>query len=210
MSANAETILFQIVTKLKQQSNQDDNRTTYATNTSTIFNLTKSLETVTLTLSEFTSFVTDTHDILIKGDSSKRCSILRAIRYGLSHRDFVTVLIDRQMHWCIGASLEKDGDCAVERMQALKLMEKVQQIASDIYPLSFARSLVAVANFKDDSFRKVCIDNLRELAITNPLLVSQVDGFGPLMDAVLEPITQSLADSIVLTIIHLINDPVTR
>lgn len=205
MAAKTEPILVQISSKLK--SAQDDNQRNYA---STIFTLTKSLETSTHTLEDFTTFIEETYDILIKGDSSKRSSILRVIRYCLTSKDAVKIMINQQLHWAIVSSLEKDGDCAVERMQALKVMEKVQQVASDIYPLTFARSLVAVANFKEDNFRKICIDSLRDLALTNPGLVAAVDGFVPLMDAVLEPITQPMADSILLAIIYLLNDPVTR
>lgn len=205
MAAKVDPILVQIATKLK--SSQDDAQRNYA---STIFTLTKSLETSNHNLEEFTTFITETYDILIKGDSSKRSSILRAVRYCLTSKDAVKVMIEQQLHWAIVASLEKDGDCAVERMQALKVMEKVQQVASDIYPLAFARSLVAVANYKEDNFRKICIDSLRDLALSNPGLVAAVDGFAPLMDAVLEPITQPMADSILLTIIYLLNDPITR
>ena len=205
MTAKPEPTLVQIATKLK--ASQDDAQRNYA---STIFTLTKSLEANTHTLDEFRTFITETYDILIKGDSSKRSSVLRAVRYCLTSKETVTAMIELELHWAIVASLEKDGDCAVERMQALKIMEKVQHIANDIYPLAFARSLVAVANYKEDNFRKICIDSLRDLALTNPGLVAAVDGFAPLMDAVLEPITQPMADSILLTIIYLLNDPVTR
>ena len=205
MSSSGD-ILGEITSKLKQSTLQESQKG-YA---STIFTLTKALEKSIPTAIQFSTFITENHDILIKGDSSKRCSILRAMRYSLETRDNVKILIDLQMHWSVVTSLEKDGDCAVERMQALKLMEKVQSVAPDLYPIAFARSLVAVANYKEDSFRKICVDTLRELALSNPVLVTVVDGFGPLMDAVLEPITQPLADSILLTIIYLLNDPATR
>ena len=54
-------------------------------------------------------------------------------------------------------------DYAMERTQAFKLMGKVLVIAPQIFPTSFARSLVAVANFnkedvsKEDPFRKVSL-----------------------------------------------------
>jgi rapamycin-insensitive companion of mTOR len=95
-------------------------------------------------------------------------------------------------------------------MQALKIIEKVQEISAETFPVAFARSLVAVANYKEDAFRKICIEALRDLALKNPELVAAVEGFAPMMDAVMEPITQSMADSILLTIIYLLNDPATR
>lgn len=206
MSAAQPSVLEQIAAKLKE-ANQEEAQRNYA---STIFTLTKSLETAPPATDEFTKFITETHDIMIKGDSSKRCSILRAIRYCLVNKDAVQVVLENEVHYVVVSSLEKDGDSAVERMQALKIMERVHEIAPEMYPVAFARSLVAVANFKEDSFRKICIETLRELALKNPEMVVAVDGFVPMMDAVVEPITQPLADSIVLTVIYLLNDPATR
>lgn len=206
MSIKEGSVLLQIVDKLKNTS-QEESQRNYA---STIFTLTKSLETDVPSVEDFGKFIEDTHDLLIKGDSSKRCSVLRAVRYCLTSKDAVQLLLDREMHYAVVSSLEKDGDSAVERMQALKIIERVQLIAPELFPVGFARSLVAVANYKDDSFRKICIEALRDLSLTNPSLVAAVDGFTPMMDAVLEPITQSLADSIVLVIIYLLNDPATR
>ena len=206
MSIKEGSVLLQIVSKLKNTS-QEESQRNYA---STIFTLTKSLETDVPSVEDFGKFIEDTHDLLIKGDSSKRCSVLRAVRYCLTSKDAVQLLLDREVHYAVVSSLEKDGDSAVERMQALKIIERVQQIAPELFPVGFARSLVAVANYKDDSFRKICIEALRDLSLTNPSLVAAVDGFTPMMDAVLEPITQSLADSIVLVIIYLLNDPATR
>lgn len=206
MSAAQQPVLVQITEKLKE-TNQDEAQKNYA---STIFTLTNLLETSVPTIDEFTTFINATHDLLIKGDSSKRCSILRAIRYCLTSTDLVKVMIDCEVHYVIVSTLEKDGDNAVERMQALKIIEKVQEISADIFPVAFARSLVAVANSKDDTFRKICIETLRDLALKNPSLVAGVDGFAPMMDAVMEPITQPLADSIVVAIIYLLNDPATR
>lgn len=206
MSSAQQSLLAQITVKLKE-ANQEEAQRNYA---STIFTLTKSLDASPPTLDDFIQFIRDVHDVMIKGDSSKRCSILRAVRYCLVSKDAVKVLIDNDIHYIVVASLERDGDSAVERMQALKIMEKVQDIAPESFPVAFARSLVAVANFKDDTFRKICIETLRELSLKNPDMVAAVDGFTPMMDAVVEPITQPLADAIVLTVIFLLNDPTTR
>jgi hypothetical protein len=206
MSVAQPSLLAEITSKLKEV-NQEEAQRNYA---STIFTLTKSLEAAPPSVEEFTQFINNTHDTMIKGDSSKRCSILRAVRYCLVTKEAVRVMLDNDVHYLVVASLEKDGDNAVERMQALKIMEKVHEISPELFPVAFARSLVAVANYKDDAFRKICIEALRGLALKNPSMVAAVDGFTPMMDAVVEPITQPLADAIVLTIIYLLNDPTTR
>lgn len=89
-------------------------------------------------------------------------------------------------------------------------MGKVLAIAPILYPISFARSLVAVANSKEDSFRKICIETLRELSLVNAKLVASVNGYSCLLEAVIDPITQELADNILLTILYLLNDPSIR
>ena len=89
-------------------------------------------------------------------------------------------------------------------------MGKVLSIAPTLYPISFARSLVAVANSKEDNFRKICVETLRELSLVNPKLVATVNGYSCLLEAVMEPINQELADSILLTILYLLNDPNIR
>ena len=98
----------------------------------------------------------------------------------------------------------------MERMQALKLIEKTRLIAPRTFPIAFARSLVAIANHKEDTFRKISIEALRSLSMVNPALVASVDGFIPLLDAIIEPINPPMADSILLTILYLLNDPHTR
>lgn len=201
-----ESVLNQIIAKLKQ-SCQDDNSKGNATS---IFTLTKTLEFHSPTIEDFQSFLYESHDILISGDSSKRCSILRSMRYCVNSCLSVSAIVKEQIHWAVVTSLERDADCAVERMQALKLMEKVRIVAPDLFPIAFARSLVAVANSKDDNLRKYSIETLRALSIVNPNIVSIVDGFVPLMDAIIEPINQNMADSILLSMLYLLNDPYTR
>ena len=57
-------------------------------------------------------------------------------------------------------------------MQALKLIEKTRLVAPRIFPIAFARSLVAIANHKEDTFRKISIEALRSLSMVNPALVA--------------------------------------
>ena len=122
----------------------------------------------------------------------------------------MTVFIISRLSNKIITSFERDGDYTVERIQALKLMGKVLSISPALFPISFARSLVAVANSKEDSFRKVCIETIRELSLANPKLVATVNGYSCMLEVVIDPITQELSDSILLTILYLLNDPNIR
>jgi hypothetical protein len=66
----------------------------------------------------------------------------------------------------------------MERTQAFKLMGRLLVIAPQAFPISFARSLVAVANFnkedvsKEDPFRKVVLPNLITFAVGTFLTLS--------------------------------------
>ena len=70
---------------------------------------------------------------------------------------FLRELIVEEFHWLVVTSFERDTEYLLERTQAFKLMTKVLPVAGTSYPICFARSMVAVANFKEDSFRKVYI-----------------------------------------------------
>ena len=95
-------------------------------------------------------------------------------------------------------------------MQAFKLMKRILVLSPQLFPVSFARSLVAVVNFKDDSFRKYCLEFLKELALLNVNLVAQVNGFSCLLNAVIDPADKDMATSILLTILYLLNNPEIR
>lgn len=136
--------------------------------------------------------------------------MLRASRLSMHNEHFVQAILDEEIHWIVVTSLERDYDYSMERMQAFKLMEKIRIIAPQLYPVAFGRSLVAVANSRDDNFRKLCLEALRELAIVNPRVVAAVGGFSSLLDAVIEPLTQEMADNIMLTVLFLLNDAQTR
>lgn len=51
---------------------------------------------------------------------------------------------------------------------------------------------------------------LRELALANPRLVAAVNGFVCLVEAVVDPISLELAESILLSLLYLLNNAHTR
>ena len=54
------------------------------------------------------------------------------------------------------------------------------------------------------------ISMLRELALANPRLVAAVNGFVCLVEAVVDPISLELAESILLSLLYLLNNAHTR
>lgn len=77
-------------------------------------------------------------------------------------------LVEEELHWIVVVCIERGEVHLVERMQALKLMKKFLLISGDIFPIAFARSLVAISNHKDDNLRRICLETLRELCVINP------------------------------------------
>ena len=118
-----------------------------------------------------------------------------------------------------------------ERIQGIKAMQRICKVAPLCVPRSIVFSIDAVARDKSDPFRIVCIEALRELAVTNPRLVSECFGMSTLFDAVLDPslvdpgiyssssstatkathhspkFLKSLRESIVLSLLHIANSP---
>ena len=95
-------------------------------------------------------------------------------------------------------------------MQALKIMKKFLDLSPELFPIGFARSLVAIAAEKSDNFRRVALETLRELGIKNPSVAHEADAFRILFDAVIDPTTTELSESILLSMLHLLNNGETR
>jgi hypothetical protein len=178
---------------------------------SSVFSLSNGLERNPVSVNEFQAFLSYIHDLLIKLDSSRRCCLLRTIRFCLQSSDHVKVFISDEITWIVTTALEQDNENnTAERVQALKLIEKIRKIAPDHFPIGFGRSLVAIANTKDDSLRKLSLDSLRELAMVNPSVVAIVHGFATLMEAVIDPLSEDSAQNILCAILFLLNEPISR
>ncbi len=177
-----------------------------------VFALANSLEKQSIAVDDFQSFLTAAHDLLVIFDSAKRSSLLRSIRYCISSPQHVDILKEECIHYLVVNSFEKESDYSMERIQALKIMDRVRRIcvAADAYPIAFARSLVSIANSKEDNFRKIALESLRELSLSHPSLVAAVQGFSTLVDAIMDPVSQEIADSVTHTILFLLNEPSTR
>jgi rapamycin-insensitive companion of mTOR len=162
------------------------------------------------TLPEFRTFLQQVHDVIVTCDSILRSIIIRVVRLLLLDSSYCACLVEEDFHWLLVVSLERDHEFVQERMQALKCMRKFIEVSAATFPIAFARSLVAVASNKDDNIRRVCLETVRELIIVNTNVVVQANGLTALLDAVIEPNTQDMAQSILLSVLYLLNDPKAR
>jgi len=95
-------------------------------------------------------------------------------------------------------------------MQALKLMKQFIAVAPMEFPFGFARSLVATSAQTGDGFRRVAIETLRELALANSYLVACCNGMKVLVEAAVDPALHDAADSLLLSVLHLVSQPSSR
>jgi hypothetical protein len=95
-------------------------------------------------------------------------------------------------------------------MQALKVIKALLTVSPKSFPSSFGRSLVAIGCQKDDNLRRVCLETLRELLVLNPEIVVRVNGMNCLLEAIVEPTTHDMAESILVSFIYLLNDQNSR
>lgn len=106
--------------------------------------------------------------------------------------------------------MEREQKLLAERVQALKVIRRIAEIDAAQMPPSLVASIVAIAGHKDDNLRRVCLETLRELALTNVAIVAECNGIKVLVDSILDASFQDLADSLLLTLLLLLNEPATR
>ncbi|CAM9272416.1 unnamed protein product, partial [Hapterophycus canaliculatus] len=94
--------------------------------------------------------------------------------------------------------------------QALKLVKQIIAVDSSRLPREVVRTVVAVSGHKEDNFRRVCLETLKELAVADPRVVAHTNGFRVLLAAAIDPANQDLAEPLVATLMSIIEDPATR
>jgi hypothetical protein len=114
------------------------------------------------------------------------------------------------LHLIVVESLEREQETSHERMQALKIVRKCTDVSPGTLSLALVRSVVAIASDRDDKFRRVCIDTLRDISFRNPAISSFCGGFRVLFDALLQPDCFEMIDSIIATMLFLYDSPETR
>jgi len=110
-------------------------------------------------------------------------------------------------------SIERDSrqNFLNERFQALKLVSHWIETDPQSVPKGFLRSLVSIATYSpDDQMKKPAIEILRKGAIACTEQCAWLGGIRVLIDSVFDPTCSDISESIVLTLLYLINDPKTR
>ncbi|ETO72123.1 hypothetical protein F444_11641 [Phytophthora nicotianae P1976] len=148
--------------------------------------------------------------LVCDSDTSTRAGALRALRYAISSSGSIKHFVDLNLPVFVVRSLEREQKHLAERVQALKVVRRIMEIDADQMPTGLVASLTAIAGHKDDNMRRVCLETLRELALLNVEVVAEANGTKILVDAILEPSFQDLADSLLMTLLLILNEPSTR
>ena len=148
--------------------------------------------------------------LLVDPVKAIRAATLRTVRYFARDKEFVSAALQARLHVFIGLSLEKDGKHEMERMQAMKLIRKLIEVAPDLFPRSVVVSMVAIASHPEDPFCRVCLESLCELVVRNARIVAWGGGIRILVDAIHMKKFEDIVEPITLTLMYLINAPETR
>jgi Rapamycin-insensitive companion of mTOR, N-term/Rapamycin-insensitive companion of mTOR, domain 5/Rapamycin-insensitive companion of mTOR RasGEF_N domain/Rapamycin-insensitive companion of mTOR, middle domain len=143
-------------------------------------------------------------------DRTLRSQAYRALRYMMRDEDTVADMLKVRMDILVARSLERDNKYMWERMQALKLIRAIMEVAPARMPRSLVQALVSVADAAKDEFRRVCLDTLRELALVNPNIVAACNGIRSMVEAILDAECQDVAGSLTLTLLFLLDQQSTR
>ncbi|XP_033125633.1 rapamycin-insensitive companion of mTOR-like [Anneissia japonica] len=99
------------------------------------------------------------------------------------------------------------------KLRAKARLEEIIAVAPELFPQSIANVLVAIANDGEserDRMQRACLATLCELAITNTDVFAQAGGIATLIRNILDSQIDRINESVIMTIMHLLNFPHTR
>ncbi|KAI8509714.1 hypothetical protein Bbelb_121420 [Branchiostoma belcheri] len=137
-----------------------------------------------------------------------RAAGLRVFRYFLKDAATMELLLRLKVDFLIARCLDIAQSNDGERVQALRLIRK-----SVVVSRSLVNTLVSVGNEgsqERDRLLRASLCVLCELAIHNPSVVSRCGGVSTILNHVLDCHLSRINESLMATVLHLINQPQTR
>lgn len=149
--------------------------------------------------------------MLVDNDKQIRVQACRAIRYITCSSQVLSQMISLNIPIFMMRSLEReDNKYLWERLQSLKWIRHLMDNYADQIPRCIIMSLIAIAQNGKDEYRRICLDSLRELCITNPCIIAECNGFKLLIDCILQYQLSDISNSVLLTILYILDHPKTR
>ncbi|XP_019620520.1 PREDICTED: rapamycin-insensitive companion of mTOR-like [Branchiostoma belcheri] len=142
-----------------------------------------------------------------------RAAGLRVFRYFLKDAATMELLLRLKVDFLIARCLDIAQSNDGERVQALRLIRKMVYVSPSLFPRSLVNTLVSVGNEgsqERDRLLRASLCVLCELAIHNPSVVSRCGGVSTILNHVLDCHLSRINESLMATVLHLINQPQTR
>lgn len=135
----------------------------------------------------------------------------RLTRYAIADRHSIQIIRSFNTDELVILSLVKESKASMEREQALKFIRAFLDVKDGVHEISVAvaRTLVALAEHREDRLRNICLMTLAEILIKSPALVASSGGIGILNDALCES-TFAASDSLAASFIYVLDTPSSR
>ena len=147
---------------------------------------------------------------LLHIESEIRTISLRIFRYLTPLPNLIPALTSIHIEHFLVRSLELEGQ-GQERVEAFKLLRHWLELRPDLFPKCLANALVAISESESDEFKKLSIEALRILAISNPVVIVWSGGLRTLTNVLLDLNTpQALSENIVYSMCYLLNERESR
>ncbi|ESO86448.1 hypothetical protein LOTGIDRAFT_129240 [Lottia gigantea] len=143
-----------------------------------------------------------------------RAGTLRVVRHLLENQKYVDALFYFNLDMIIARSLDICLENEIERVQAVKLIRKIGQVASERLPATLLYPVIAIGSdggSEWDRLLRVCLATLCEMVFQNIDAVYKCGGISTILRSILDcHLYPRLNESLTCTIIYLLNHPRTR
>lgn len=135
----------------------------------------------------------------------------RLTRYAIADRKSIQVIRALHTDELVMLSLVKESKASMEREQALKFVRAFLDVKDGVRELSrsVVRTLVSIAEHRDDRLRNICIMTIAELLVKDPALLFSAGGIGTLNDVLGEG-TFGASESLAAGFVHVLDTPRSR
>ncbi|KAK2800888.1 hypothetical protein FQN51_005823 [Onygenales sp. PD_10] len=135
----------------------------------------------------------------------------RLTRYAIADRRSIQIIRSLHTDELATLSLVKETKATMEREQALKFVRAFLDVKDGVREISrgVVRTLVSIAEHRDDRLRNICIMTLTEILVKDPGLLFSAGGIGILNDALGEG-AFGASESLAAGFIHILDTPRSR
>ncbi|EEQ92166.1 hypothetical protein RJZ56_003444 [Blastomyces dermatitidis] len=147
--------------------------------------------------------LSDSRDVVAAG--------YRLTRYAIADRRSIQIIRSLHTDELVMMSLAKETKATMEREQALKFVRAFLDVKDGVREMSrgVVRTLVSIAEHRDDRLRNICIMTLAEILVKDPGVLFSAGGIGILNDALGEG-AFGASESLAAGFIHILDTPRNR